>query len=305
MEAGVCHGKATGLHGWASDPCAAFHLFGSRHDRRGPGGQSLCSACWHNCRSCHYAPATWCLAEQPRLMPVWGHPSFAVAYSAGHWSQGVQRHGLGQIGMETGSGGHLLVGARQRQRRWQDRHCCTGCTHLAEGKAGQLVAEWWAGAGLQAAAAAGAAPALCCMAHCTSPRHAAWQEGHMWHPSAACNSAAAADTLWSAGWGRGCRKGCLEWRTDCHRNHVCRKDRKRGSGGKQQRASHSGTVPRLLHSPLLLLLLLWRVAARRIHPRVWVGRHEIRLWGSSAHVSLRSYSRLRPKQNWRNRLSPL
>lgn len=188
MEAGVCHGKATGLHGWASDPCAAFHLFGSRHDRRGPGGQSLCSACWHNCRSCHYAPATWCLAEQPRLMPVWGHPSFAVAYSAGHWSQGVQRHGLGQIGMETGSGGHLLVGARQRQRRWQDRHCCTGCTHLAEGKAGQLVAEWWAGAGLQAAAAAGAAPALCCMAHCTSPRHAAWQEGHMWHPSAACNS---------------------------------------------------------------------------------------------------------------------
>lgn len=75
-------------------------------------------------------------------------------------------------------------------------------------------------------------------------------------------------------------------------------------GGKRQSLSQSGTNTSL-HSPLLLLLLLLRgVATGRIHPRVWVGRHEIRLWGSSAHVSLRSYSRLRPKHNRRSGLSP-
>lgn len=68
-------------------------------------------------------------------------------------------------------------------------------------------------------------------------------------------------------------------------------------GGMAKSLSHSSTKTKL-HSPLLLLLLLllWGVTARRIHPRVWGGRHEIRLWGSSAHVSLGSYSRLRPKE---------
>ena len=115
--------------------------------------------------------------------------------------------------------------------------------------------------------------------------------------------AAAADTLWSAGWGRGCRKGCLERRTDCHRNHVCGQERSGRSGWEWGSLSHSSAATRL-YSPLLLLLLLWRVTAGRIHPRVWVGRHEIRLWGPSAHVSLGSYARLRPKQNQKSRLSP-
>lgn len=75
-------------------------------------------------------------------------------------------------------------------------------------------------------------------------------------------------------------------------------------GGKWQSLSHNDTKTRF-HSPLLLLLLLRGVAAWRVHPRVRVGRHEIRLWGSSAHVSLGSYSRLRPRHNWRGGLSPL
>lgn len=108
--------------------------------------------------------------------------------------------------------------------------------------------------------------------------------------------AAAADTLWSAGWGRDCQKGCLGWRTDCHRNHVYTGGEIEDEGGEWPSLSHSHTGTRI-YSPLLLLLLLLRgVAARRIHPRVWGGRHEILLGSPSAHVSLRSYSRLRPKQ---------
>ena len=78
-------------------------------------------------------------------------------------------------------------------------------------------------------------------------------------------------------------------------------------GGKWGSLSPSGTETRLYLPLLLRLRLRLRlrgVTARRIHPRVWVGRHEIRLWGCSAHVSLGSYSGLRPKQNWRSRLSP-
>lgn len=64
--------------------------------------------------------------------------------------------------------------------------------------------------------------------------------------------------------------------------------------GAAGRGALSGELIAIGIMSLLLLLLLRGVAAGRIHPRVWVGRHEIRLWGSSAHVSLGSYSRLRP-----------
>lgn len=56
--------------------------------------------------------------------------------------------------------------------------------------------------------------------------------------------------------------------------------------GAAGRGALSGELIAIGIMSLLLLLLLWGVAARRIHPGVWVGRHEIRLWGSSAHVSL-------------------
>lgn len=64
--------------------------------------------------------------------------------------------------------------------------------------------------------------------------------------------------------------------------------------GAARRGTLGGELIAIGIMSLLLLLLLRGVAARRIHPRVWVGRHEIRLWGPSAHVSLRPYSRLRP-----------
>jgi hypothetical protein len=72
------------------------------------------------------------------------------------------------------------------------------------------------------------------------------------------------------------------------------KREKEDQHGEWQHLSHTG-VRTKLHSPLLLLLLLW-VAARRIHPRVGGGRHEIRLWGPRAHIPLRPYSRVSPKQ---------
>lgn len=49
-----------------------------------------------------------------------------------------------------------------------------------------------------------------------------WASQDLWaHPPAA-----AADTWWFAGWGRGCPRMCLEWRIDCHRNHVWRRKRR-------------------------------------------------------------------------------
>lgn len=81
---------------------------------------------------------------------------------------------------------------------------------------------------------------------------------------------------------------CLEWRIDCHRNHVWRKNR--GVTHLIRRTFHFPS-PRALEigkswlwqhpdRPLLLLLLLG-VAAGGVHPRLGGGRHDVGLRGSS------------------------